>query len=176
MAMKKADMEAHYAGYHDALKKAKAAERKGMYRAAMGAALSAWEYLDGMIQYARKYQNQESTHISAIDLVLYYAPLLLDMRSLDKLEQLLEETRRIVRNMLDDLTAKILTSRSLVWDNQRLWSHLDNFPESPQDELATVLGGQQDYWRSVIEAWVKMGLVTRVGDAKSYRVALVVPA
>jgi hypothetical protein len=170
--MKKVELEAHDAAYQEALEKAKAAERNGMYRVAMGAALSCWEFVDGMIQYQRKYKEQENTDIEAIDMVLRYAPLLLDSRSLHRLEKLLAETKRIVRNSSTDVVDSLSEARSQIWDNHRLWNHLEQFPDCRQEELRRQLGGDQDYWRSVVEAWEKMGLVQRKPDGRSYRVGL----
>lgn len=170
--MKKSEMEAHHAAYFDALAKAKAAEHNGMYRAAMGAALSCWEFVDGMIQYRKKYEEEDFTDIDAIEMVLRYAPLLLDFHSLDRLESLLSDTKRIVRTSSTDIVEELTQARGEIWDNHRLWNYIEENPDCRQDELRRTLGGDQDYWRSVVEAWEKMGLVQRVSIANIYRISL----
>ena len=84
--MKKTEMEQHHTAYHEKVAKARSAERTGLYRRAMQLALSSWEHVDGMMQYERKYENAEFDTIPAIEMVLKYAPLLLDFESLDTQE------------------------------------------------------------------------------------------
>ena len=170
--MKKSELESHRAEYDARMNSAQAAAASGLFRPALDAAMSAWDYIDGMMQYGRKYESKELASISAIDFVLQYAPLLLDSRCLDKLEHLLAEKKCIQRGTTEDQAACLAKSREQIHDNYRLWSHLEANPESRQDELRRVLGGDQDYWRSVAEAWQKMGLVRRTPDGGTYRLAL----
>ena len=69
MAIKKADMEAHRLQYQDKLNQALEAESQGLYRVALDAAVSAWKFIDWMMQYVRKCQDAEFSSIPAIDLV-----------------------------------------------------------------------------------------------------------
>jgi hypothetical protein len=172
MPMKKAEMEAHSSAYFAALAYAEASEEKGMYRPAMTAALSAWEHVDGMMQYARKYQNTEAPKITAIDMVLRYAPLLLDAESLTKLDALLTEIRRISRDAATDIPAALAGAQKQILDNHRLWKKLEASPETREDFLYNELGGRQEYWSSVIISWSKMGLVTRKAQWHSFQIAL----
>ena len=64
MAMKKAEMEAHAEGYRAQLHRHVTAESRGMYRAAVDAAMEAWGHIDGMMQYERKYQENECSENS----------------------------------------------------------------------------------------------------------------
>ena len=60
-----------------------------------------------------------------------------------------------------------------MWGNHSLWDHLERHPEARQDELRTVLGGDQETWRAVAERWEKMGLLRRTPEGGSYRLALI---
>jgi len=104
--MTKAEMEAHRAQYYELIAKARAARQDGRYREAVELAMSSWEYVDGMMQYERKYDDKKFSSIEGIDLVLEYAPILFDAESLDKLEFLLKKQRRLgsipVRRAHDD--------------------------------------------------------------------------
>lgn len=51
-----------------------------MYREAVEAAISAWLYVDGMVLHERRYEGNEVANLAAIELVLRYAPLLLDAK------------------------------------------------------------------------------------------------
>lgn len=162
-------MESARDEYYARMERAHAAERDGLYRIAVEWALSAWGFIDGMMQFERRYEKKEFASVVAIDIVLRYAPLLLDSKSLDTLESLLRESKRIERITSDDMGEKLATAREQMWLNHRLWSHLEATPGARQDELRQVLGGEQHYWRDVSEIWAKMGLLKRQPDGGSYR-------
>ena len=170
--MKKTEMEQHHIAYHEIVAKARSAERTGLYRMAMQLALSSWEHVDGMMQYERKYENAEFETIPAIEMVLKYAPLLLDFESLDALEILLKDCRRIEKNTSECLADRLNTARARMWDNHRLWDHLERNPGTRQSELRKHLGGEQEQWRSVVEDWHRMGLLRRSPDGGSYALTL----
>lgn len=170
--MKKSEMEAHSQAYGALMSEARKADRQGLYRAAIDAAILAWEHIDGMMQYGMKYANDEFSSISAIDAVLKYAPLLFDFRKLDALEQLLEVRKRIEKNTVHSVVEKLAEARVQIWVNHRLWAYLERHGEVRQDQLRQILGGSQDHWRSLSESWAAMGLVGRVAEAGSYRITL----
>ena len=170
--MKKAEMEHHCREYRAWMSKAQSAHQEGLYREAVEAALSSWDYIDGMMQYERRYEDREFDGIKAIDMVLKYAPLLLDFRNFDKLEALLKNQRRIEKNTSESLGDRLTQARTLMWDAHRMWDHLEQHGETRQDKLSRVLGGEQDQWRMVAETWEKMGLLQRTPEGGSYRLAL----
>jgi len=173
MAMTKAEMERDYRNYETKMKTARAAHRDGMYRDAVKLALSAWDHIDGMMQYARRYEKTEFDSIEAIDLVLKYAPMLFDYATLDTLESMLKSQRRIERDTAADMGEKLSSARALMWDAHRMWNHIEEHAETMQDELRARLGGDQAGWRSIAEAWEKMGILRRSADSGSYRLALI---
>lgn len=170
--MKKAELEEHRDAYCAQMEKAATAQSEGMYKAAMDAAIGAWPYIDGMMQYERKFQEREFTSVEAIDLVLRYAPLLLDVKPLNRLEGLLAERKRIERDTSEDIAGLLGRARERIEANYRLWSYLEYHPNTRQDELREIMGGDQNYWREVAEAWEKMGLLRRVQEGRSYRLSL----
>ena len=172
MAMKKAEKQAHRDWYETLIREAREAERAGLYRLVVEKALATWEHIDGMMQYARQFEKVDFDSVRGIDMILKYAPLLLDFPSLDKLEALLRDNRRIDRNTSESLADKLAAARRAMWDNHRLWEHIERNPQTRQDAFRRELGGDQDVWRSVVEAWEKMGLVRRFPEGGSYRVAL----
>ena len=172
MVMKKAEMEKHRMEYRALMDQARAALQEGLYRNAVKAALSSWDHVDGMMQFERKYENREFTSIESIELVLRYAPLLLDSQSLDRLASLLKSQRRIDKNTSVSLDDKLAKARAQIWDAHKLWEYLEGHPDTRQDELRQILGGEQEEWRSAAEAWEKMGLVRRTPEGRSYRLAL----
>jgi hypothetical protein len=172
MAMKKADMEHHRAEYHARMDNAKFAERRGLFRETVQLALSAWPFIDGMMQYERRYESTDFKSIPAIDLILEYAPLLFDFQCLDDLENLLKDTKRIDRNTSDSLAARLADARSNIWQNHKLWSHLESNPDSREDQLHRLLGEKRAYWRSVTKAWAQMGVLRRTPAHGTFELAL----
>jgi hypothetical protein len=172
MAMKKAEMEAESLQYRKAIARAQYAEERGLYRQLIDAAMSAWPYVDGMVLHERKYRDNEVGNIAAIDLVLRYAPLLLDARPLNELEQLLDGYKRVLKDAFAALSERLSRARDQIRENHRLWSHLERTPGAEQDALRQTLGGAQEYWRSVAEAWERMGLLSREPAGRSYRLTL----
>jgi hypothetical protein len=170
--MTKQEMQDHHTRYRALMSRAGAAEREGLFRAAVDAALAAWKHIDGMMQYARKYENAEFNSIPALDLVLRYSPLLLDSHRLDSLESLLNDCRRIAKNTAVDEATELERARARMWAAHRLWDHLEQHPGVLQSELRAALGGDQSEWREIATAWGKMGLVRRAPDRQSYRLSL----
>ncbi len=172
MAMKKSEMEAHHAEYEMLMDAARQAERDGFFRTAVELALSSCDNIDGMMQYKRKYEDAEFNSIRALDVVLSYAPLLLDYPSLDTVESLLKDNRRIERYTSENMIDKLADARALMWDAHRLWDHLESQGDALEDELCRVLEGTDDRWRLIIDAWEHIALVSRVPERGSYRLAL----
>jgi len=170
--MKKAEMEAHRAKYASLMRKARKAEQEGLYRTAVETSLESWKHVDGMMQYERRYGDKEFTSIQGIDMILKYAPLLFDFPSLDTLQTLLKDYRRIEKNTSENLGDKLADARERMWEVHRLWDYLEMNPGTRQDGLRKALGGDQGRWRSVAEAWEKMGLLRRTPEGGSYRLAL----
>jgi hypothetical protein len=169
MPMTKHEMESAYEHYDTCMAHAAKAARRGLYRRAVEHALEAWPFIDGMMQYARKYKDEEFDTVPAIDLVLEYVPLLLDFRQLDRLETLLKECRRIERDTTADVGAQLGMARERMWAAHRLWDHIESHPDVRQAELRTALGGKQQEWLAIVETWEKMGLLRRIADAGTYR-------
>lgn len=170
--MKKTELQEHRALYNELLSHAFAAERAGEHRIAVRKALEAWQFIDGMMQYERRYDEREFDSIKAIDLVLNFAPLLLDFESLDELDDLLRNFRRIEKNTSQSLADKLAGARSRLRDAHRLYDHLERNPGGHQDELRRALGGNQDSWRELAEAWEKVGLISRQAAGRSYALYL----
>lgn len=170
--MKKAELEAHHDAYTRLMSQARAAQNQGDYRTAIKCALSSWDNIDGMMQYERKYGDDNIRTVEAIDIVLKYAPLLMDFRTIDELESLLADRRRIEKSTSDSMAEKLSSARSLMWDAHKLWDYLEFHPDTRLDGLTGSLGGKQDRWRSLIATWEKMGLLNRIAEGKSYRLSL----
>ncbi len=168
----KAELEQQKTFYYAVLRKAQVAEAAGRLREAVELAVSSWPYVDGMMQFERKYEEREFRSIGTIDVVLKLAPLLLHSPSLDDLAVLLKSQKRIDKNASDDLAARLEESRQRMWSAHQLWSHLEQHPGARQDELSKSLGGDQDAWRALAETWERMGVIARTPEGGSFRLLL----
>lgn len=175
--MKKTEMEHHHSEYHAWVDRANLAENQGLYPKAIEAAMRAWEHIDGMIQYERKYglykeRDEPFGRIPAIELVLRRAPLLLNFEALNALESLLQQCPRVARSSSGCLADDLASARKRMWLGHRLWDHLERNPDARQDELRQTLGGDQGNWRSLAEEWESMGLLRRRPEGGTYRLTL----
>ena len=172
MALKKVDMEYHRGQYHTLTASARAALQDGLYGKAVELAGSAWEHIDGMMQYERKYEDRTFDSIEAIEIVLSYAPLLFDFQVLERLELLLRNQRRIDKHASDDLAGKLSDARAVMWDAYRLWNRLEQLSEDPAAEIVLDVGDERGQWRRLFESWERMGVTCRVPDRPSGRPVL----
>jgi hypothetical protein len=167
--MKKAEMEMHDAEYRQRLAVAKYAESDGNFPEAMEAAISAWEHIDGMMQFQSKYEDEKVESVAAIDIVLRYAPLLLEFQKLDTLEQFLGNCRRIERNTTVSPREKLEKARAEMRDNYRLLSYIEKHPDTSQEQFPKEISGSMTSWPLSLEAWIAMGYLQRSSDGSRYR-------
>ena len=153
MPMKKAEMEAHNLQYDDYMAVAQSAEEHGLFKGAVKAAISAWDFIDGMMQYRAKYADAKFSSIPAIDLVLKYAPLLLDSKSLDRLEQLLRErSAHVPRNTSEDVAEELKAARGQdVGKSPIARISAANSRARTGGVTQDIRVSAQDHWRSVAE-------------------------
>ena len=169
----KAELAQDCTEYSRLLTLARNALRQGDIGQAIGFAVSSWPRIDGMMQFERKYSAREFDTVETIEIVLKYAPFIFDKQSLDSLEELLTEKKRIEKNTHDDLAEKLAEARRLMWDARRLWNHIERQPNCRQDELRSALQGNQEQWRGFAECWHSIGLLQRTPESNSYRLAFV---
>lgn len=171
--MKKAEMEEHKSNYYSLITQARNALKNGYYQIAIKCALSSFQYIDGMMQYELKYNERNFASIEGIDVIIKYAPIILDNQSLYDLEALLKNKKRIDKNTSEGIVEKLENAKILLNDAYRMWDHLEKHPDVKQDELRQILGGEQDRWRNIAELWEKMGLVQRTPLGRSYHLEFV---
>lgn len=171
--MAKADLKAAQETYDALLHAAKLAEHAGRYAEVLAHCSAAWEHVDAMMRYERRYEGTEFKSVQCIDLALKYAPLLFHHQSLDAIEQLLKAQRSVERNTTDDLGQRLAEARARMRSAHRLWSHVEQRPGSKQSELHETLGGEQKQWLRLVEQWASMGLVARIISEGHCRLRLV---
>lgn len=173
MAKTKAELEYDRVQHYVVMQEVTTLHDAGEYLKATALAVHAWAFIDGMMQYERRFeQRSEFKSIDSIDYVLNTAPLLFDSRRLVELESLLKRSRRIEKNTSDDLAQRLHKARSILADAHRLWTLLEMEGECRQDQFRTRLGGDQDRWRWIAERWERIGVVERIAEGGSYRVRL----
>jgi hypothetical protein len=170
MALKKAEMESHREQYHQHVAQARAAVEEGRFSDALKLAASSWGYVDGMMQYERKYEGKEFESVEGIDIVLEYAPLLLDFELLERLGELLKAQRRIDKIASDDLSERLDRARALMWEAHRFWNYLE---ASADDSTAnTDRDADPASWPTIAVKWERMQVVQRTSSRKAYAYSL----
>ena len=172
MAMKKAEMEAHHAEYHDHMKRSQAARAQGLYRQGIRLAMEAWEHIDGMMQYERKYEDQDTVTIEAVETVLNDAPLLFETQSIDAAEAFLRANPRIAKKAAGDLPEKLAAAKRLMWEAHRIWDYLEEHHDCELTELEKTIGGDRHTLRRISKAWEQMRLLSREPCGTSHRLQL----
>lgn len=173
MAKNKAELQADCESYRNIASKVRSALEQRQFSEAVDLAVSAFEFIDGMMQFERRFENRtDRKSVQAIDCVLQFAPLLLDSVSLQKVSDILKSQKRIEKNTTADLTTNLSKAFALLWQAHRLWHQLEQQPETIQDSLRRDLGGDQDLWRWIVEKWDEMGLVRRTPERNTYRLSL----
>jgi hypothetical protein len=159
--MTKTEMEGHRAAYYRHLSDAKSSLQQNSFRDAMTSAILSCDHVDGMMQYERKYEGKETLNVESIDLVLKYAPVLFDVESLDKLELLLKDQRRIAKYSIANLEQGMARARSEMWFAHRLWNRLEEQSQTSYNALANEIGGDREELRVLLDIWNGMGLISR---------------
>jgi hypothetical protein len=161
MAMTKAEMQLHRESYDALIAKARQARERGAYSELVANAVTSLEHVDGMMQYARKYEAKEFESIEGIDFVLGYAPFIFDSHSLAHVGAVLKAQRRIERDTSVDLAARLTQSHSMMRLFHRLWDHLERNKECQDGDILAALGGSDEQWRVIIAGSIELGLIRR---------------
>jgi hypothetical protein len=161
----KAELEACFHRYLALKADMVQAQKAGLYQPAINIAVSSFDYVDGMMQFDRKYRGQtEYESVETIDFVLKYAPLLFDHESLDKIEVLLKAQRRIEKNTSANLAELLTEARATMWSAYHFWEYIE---QTDTVSLNTLKKDGHPRWKSIAKDWEKIGLVSRRGDADS---------
>lgn len=170
-------MEADHAKYHDLVNKSRSADQSGDWQKAIQLSITAWESIDGMIRYASKYEGTPPSSIEAIDIVLKNAPVVLQSGSMQAVDTLLEQNKRIAR-IAPTLTDKLATARRLMAQAHRAWDCLEQNEVATLQEIRKCLGDDRLDSDSILRIWCAFGLVRHVsgGFALVTRLASIVQA
>jgi hypothetical protein len=161
MAMKKAELEAHSEQYASLMKDVRAAEGQGFFELAMKLAEEALEHVDAMMRYEERWNEREFQTVEAVEILLQYAPLLLDGPRLERVGELLKQSRRVEKNTSESLASKLDTARTQLWLCHRLWDALERNSGLSQAGLTRQCDIQQQKIGQILDRWEKMGLLVR---------------
>ncbi len=164
ICMSKAKLQAAQEAYDRIMGRVRDAESGGRFADAVLAARSAWEHLDSMMAFERKYEKTEFDSVPCIDIVLKYAPLLFDRSSLRALGELLASKKAIDKHASDDLADRQRAAVDQMMRAHRLWKWIESSKAVRQRDIRQSIGGDQDEWREMITLWERMELVTRINS------------
>ena len=172
MALKKAEMEDHYNSYNKYMAQVKSLVNDGLFADALKNIFKAMDYVDGMMQYEKKYNKREFDSIEAIDYALKYAPLIFNYESIDFIEDMIKSYKRVEKNTNISIAELLTKAREKMTKAYNLWNYLERNPNTKQSSLSRTLGGNQEDWRNITESWEKMGLLIRQKEGNSYNLTL----
>jgi len=162
MAKKKAELEQDVAAYEAHLARAEESLRYQNFDDALTHAVAAWDYVDGMMQYKRRYAEQQFSSIRCVDIVTTYAPMLFRSDVLEQLGMLLSSQRRVEKNTKADLGHALATARRRLADAHRLWNLVAHSTEARLTELSEHLGGDQGEWERIARLSCEIGVFCQV--------------
>lgn len=162
MAMAKSELEFHWAEYHRLLNQAIQHKAAWEIRSMIETALLACDFIDGMMQKERKQGNKEVQTVLAMDLILQYAPMLLDVESLARLGVIIKAYRRIERDTTDDMTEKLAQANGLLWKVQKLIGHIETHLVVNEFEAATLLEVFCSQALSILKTWEALQFIRRI--------------
>lgn len=161
MSPTKSELEWNQQEYYSRLRRAKAAINKQCHQDAVNEAALALHHVDGMMQFERRYENTVFDRIEAIDIILVFAPMLLDLANLELLAAVLKNQKRIDKNTSVDLAIELDQARQLLWDSYRIWSLLEVQQTTWEHEIHEKVEVSRDRVRALLDHWVAMQLVRR---------------
>jgi hypothetical protein len=167
MAATKAELESDWNQYHRLQQLAKETIAAGRYADAIRLAVDAWPFIDGMMQFGRRFKSIEFETVDAIELVLNYAPALFDIDALDRLEELLTRQKRIDRLAAEDLAQRLLEARAALQCAYRLWSAIEDHGTLNRSAFLAIWTASEKQLHAVADAWVRMNVITLVGNSES---------
>lgn len=165
--MKKSEMEYANASHGQLVSIADAAFRAGDLRKAAANAVDALRHAEGMMRYARKYDDESFETVRCVELLLQLGPLLLDSALLDKVEQLLKATRYVEKNTGENLGDLLSEARARLDAAHACWSQIAQADGVPVDELAV---GADNLERELCDQWMCAGLIETTPDGAGVRI------
>jgi hypothetical protein len=157
--MSKARLEEAQSRYDHFVELAMSARRSGNISQAIAHAKAAWPYLPDMMKFEQKYEGRSFASFECIDLVLRYAPLMLDFASLDQLGEFLKKEKSVDRIATDDLAERLQAAREQLSECFRLWRSLEREPDWTLQQHLTRLGQPQAKWTEYLQSWRDLGFV-----------------
>lgn len=138
------------------------AQQNHLYSQAIDYALQSFPFIDGMIQYERRYKKTEQINQPTLKLILAFSPVIFRWHSIDQVEVLINTTKRIERNSDIEWRSKIDESRKLLISAQNLWNSI----ETLQHDFSTIDPISRSF---ILTAWERIGLVSIVKDSKTFQ-------
>jgi len=168
----KSELEYHDQQYARLLDEAHDSLRVGDVFDAISSAVAAWDHVDGMMSYRRKYEKEEFRSVDCFDLVLSIAPLVFESAALEEAASILKSKKSVERHTSDDMGDRLSDAWELLRRAHRLWGHVAGRDWTGQAQLRSELGGSQEEWRRILDRWVDMGIVERRGEGLGIQIRL----
>jgi hypothetical protein len=123
------------------------------YTRAIEIALQSLQFIDGMIQYERRYNKQENVQQSTLAIILNYAPVIFHYRAIDTLEAYLLSTKRVHKTSDIDWLERIVAARQMMTSALNLWQCI----EVDQDYKHI----DNTFRVFLTDCWLRLGLIAK---------------
>lgn len=170
--LKKTELTEHANRYRALTAEAQHSVQAGYFSKALESATSALGYVDGMMQYAGRYEDASFESIEAIEIITKYAPLLLDSTPLRKTRELLDDVKRVEKDTSADLYKKLDSSSQQMKAMHRVFDHLERSGASTEDELLEFMEFPKKEGKGMLDSWVQMSILSRRMSQGSIRLDL----
>lgn len=162
-------MQEEVRAYRARLERARFAIDDGQIVEAIKEAVAAWEHVEVRMRYGARYEDMEFDTLECVELVLQYAPLVLDADSLDRLEVLLKKQKHVERKTSKSLTAALDVARARLNLAYRAFDLLERRASMSHDELNAWAGPDAPAWKRIAMEWLRIGVVENSDDGKTCR-------
>lgn len=159
MPMSKSEMKNEYDNFLGLERAAQSACNTWHFEDAIRHAVSSWEFLEGMMRYARKIESREFSTISTMEIVLNCSPIILHSSSLVSLDDLLKKQRGIEKNTKDNLRAKVADARRMMFNAHRIWDQLEQHGPLSVQTLRSEAGVDEEFLRNLLRHWEQLSLI-----------------
>lgn len=172
--MSKADLQDATTKYESCVAAALAAESHGCLKEAVDHAVQAWEFLEAMLRFSKRFRKLDVDSVHCVNLVVRLAPVLLDPEPLDTLSTLLKSRKSIDRAVSDNLAEMLAGAKRRLAAAHRIFDCIERNPEIGNDDLCSLVEIEAERVTEILGQWLRFGVVRRtsLGHAHGFRLTL----
>lgn len=148
----KAELEWQCNTFNTISSQAELAYTEGKLTVSIDFALQSLQFIDGMIQFEKRFKKSEVIQQPTLKLILVNAPIIFRFQAINDVEEFLNRTKRVEKNSSIDWRKMIEEARRLLDSALHLWQLIETESDiNCVDRIGRVY---------LLNAWERMGVVT----------------